>query len=319
MKGKILHISDTDLVIRSEEGNKYTAELSNIKSDLQPQIGDDIDFELVDDRAVEIYILRNESQLESVAKNAKQNANAALDKIRSQISEENLEKAKELGKSAKQNANAAFNKIRSQINEENLEKAKELGKSASAKVGQFISNTRSKGSSIENINNTVIENKFCFFSLLALLVVTFLPTFDGSNYYEAGGSNFVAVFLIPAIVTAYLGLKTLFYRILTGIALLIIVVPAVIGLYNTIVEINELAELSRSMSSMFGGFRGFGGSSASMEDLYIEIATDLAKTTLLMVVATIVAAITLIPGFHKEKQADAISSEDTPTDENNSH
>lgn len=88
MTGRILAFDTKSMqgIIRGKDENKYTFSISNIKNNVKPHIGVEVDFEINnDDNAIEIYVLE-ESQIDRTIKDASISAQNALPAIKKSFS-----------------------------------------------------------------------------------------------------------------------------------------------------------------------------------------------------------------------------------------
>ncbi len=82
MQGKILNISGVFALIRAENQDKFEVPLSEIKSELSPRVGDDVDFDLVEGKVTSVYILRQSASIDEHLSAAKDTANHIYQKVK---------------------------------------------------------------------------------------------------------------------------------------------------------------------------------------------------------------------------------------------
>ncbi|MCC5453164.1 hypothetical protein LMJ53_15695 [Rheinheimera sp. UJ51] len=68
MKGKILHTTEVEVLIRAEDGNKYRALRDEVKSAFELNIGDEVDFDIFEGQAKDVYSLRESTAIENFAR-----------------------------------------------------------------------------------------------------------------------------------------------------------------------------------------------------------------------------------------------------------
>jgi hypothetical protein len=273
MKGTILNVTETEVLIRCNEGNKHAAPLSEIKStDVKPRVGDDVDFETADGKVTDVYILRAASKVENFTHNASAKAADALAAVKGKITEEDKEKLRQLSASAKDNA-------------------VKLGGELKGKAGTLINNLKS-GQGVQGVNASSLKalpNKFALIALSLFLIFSFTEIADlrfaRLSYYDMVESYILAVFLVASLIVAGLGLSALIYRVVVGVTLFIAVKP----LYDFYDGASELGRLAKSE---------FGFRMPGIGDLFAEFSTPWIMGILLGFVLT---AVSLIPGMYKAR------------------
>lgn len=276
MKGTILNITVSDILVRCTEGNKYTAPLTQIKStDVKPKVGDDVDFEIADGQATEVYILRSASAVENLTQNATAKAAVAINAVKSHMTEENKEKVRHMA------ANAS-------------ETAQKIGGELKDKAGALLSNIQANGvgSAIQPSSVSQLQNKFALFALAFLLVFSFtnigkLESFTKFSYYDLTETYIVAFFLVGCMVIAALGLNAIIYRVALGITLFIMLLP-----------LSDLYDFAQQ-GAQFGRELGFRMRTPSFGQMFSNFTTGFIWLFLAGFVMTVA---TLVPGLYKAKQ-----------------
>lgn len=276
MKGTILNTTENDILIRCSEGNKFSALVKDIKSsDVKPKVGDDVDFEVEDGKAVEVYILRTASAFENIAQTAAEKAASSISLVKSHMTEENKEKVRHLA------ANAS-------------ETVQKIGGELKGKAGDIISNVKAGGLPAA-INTTALKqlhNKFSVFALAMLFIFSFVNVFElekyvSASYYSMVESSVFAFMLVACAIVAGLGLHVWIYRILLGATLVVILKP--------FHELYTAASDAMSVAKDFGV--DMGGS--ALDGVFSEITNGFVWFFILGLVLTLV---TLVPGVYKAKQ-----------------
>lgn len=269
MKGNILSVSETEILIRSASGEKVIAPVTEVKSsDVKPRVGDEVDFELTSDGvAKEVYILRAASQIENITQTATDVASNAFNKLKSQLNEENKDKLVSLTNSAAQTA-------------------AKLGGDLKTKMGGLVSAAQSSDMSLSSASE--LQNKFALLSLLSLLVLSFfgIVNFMGTSltFYNLTESYTLLFFIVGTMVVAFLGLNIIIYRAMTAITLLIVILP-------TIDAFKFINQGSQVMSE-------FGMRKSDPIQLFFNVTSI---NMYLFAIAFIAVALTLTPGMYKAK------------------
>ncbi|WP_445769406.1 hypothetical protein [Rheinheimera sp.] len=272
MKGTILNVAETELLLRCTDGNKYTCSLSEVKSsEVKARVGDDVDFEVVEGKAAEVYILRSASTVENFASVASAKANSALNTVKSHITDENKEKLRNMS------ANA-------------VDSAQKIGGELKDKAGALFSNIKSAdgASGFDASSLKKVPNKFSLFALAFFFIFSFTDiakverfTF---SYYDGTESYLLAILLVVCMVLAALAVNAIVYRVAVAITLFITIKP-LIDLYDASSEGLNLA-------------REFGVRLPGLGDLFAHFTTGYIVFFLLGFILT---AVTLIPGLYKAK------------------
>ncbi|TVP16343.1 hypothetical protein [Shewanella sp. KCT] len=227
MQGKILNITGKFALIRSENTDKFEVPLSEIKSELFPRIGDNVDFDLVEGKVESVYILRQSAPIDEHLFTAKNTANHIYKKVKSNINEENLDRAKEL-------ASMATGKAKANLQAINLSKAKEALK--------FVEMTPLNGTS-----GVSVHNKFALFTLTCLFVSMLLPAVNlgigvSTSYFELIDSiTLQVIFMLASFVSLAIGAPRFISKTLCAICLITILIP----LYQLFNSISDLANVGR--------------------------------------------------------------------------
>lgn len=279
MKGTILSVSDSEVLIRCADGNKHKCPLSEIKSvDVKPRPGDDVDFETSEGNATEVYILRAASKVDQLASKATEKASQAVNLAKSHLTDENKEKILALGASAS-------------------ESAQKIGGELKDKAGAFIGNLQSGQSKAAISQFSGIQNKFIVGMLCTFLLVSFFSLFkimgQGITFYQGVDSNLLAYALIGAIVVAAMGINVMVYRALVVIALLSILIPT-FQLYT------DFSDGMQAASEF-----GFRPKKMNLSNMLGNMATSFFY---IFIIGTVMTAITLIPGLYKTKTPSAPAS-----------
>ncbi|MCH8537407.1 MAG: hypothetical protein LAT66_06495 [Alkalimonas sp.] len=258
MQGTIIHATGTEIVIRGNDENKYSVALEQLKSELKPRVGDPVDFDVIDEQAQNVFILRVNSQVENMASSAKETASAAYKKVRSQINEENAEKIKVFTNTA-------------------ASKASEIGKDFSSKASSALSDIQS--------GNVTTMNKYCLISLSFLILSGFFTIYSvfgiSVNFYRATDNWFMIIFAIAAMAVAYLGVNAIVYRALTVITLLFVLMPA----YEVVSFLSDGSAMMRQMGIPANDL-------AELLNEFVRIGLYL------MIIATLMVIISLVPGIY---------------------
>jgi hypothetical protein len=282
MKGTILNVTASEILIRCSEGNKFTAAFTNVKStDVKPKVGDDVDFEVSEGQAIEVYILRSASAVENLTQNATAKAASAINAVKSQMTEENKEKVRHMA------ANAS-------------ETAQKLGGELKGKAGELLSNIQANGvgSAINPSSFNQLQNKFALFALAFLLLFSFtnigkFEDYAKFSYYDMTETYIVAFFLVGCMVIAALGLNTIIYRVALGITLFVMLLP-LSDLYDFA---KEGAQLGRDL--------GIRMRAPSFSKIFSNFTTGFIWFFIAGFVMTVA---TLLPGLYKAKQPQQLKS-----------
>lgn len=274
MKGTIINVTESEILVRCSEGNKHTAPLSQIKStDVKPKVGDDVDFEIVEGQATDVYILRAASAVENLTQTATAKAVSAINVVKSHITEENKEKVRHMA------ANAS-------------ETVQKLGGELKGKAGRLLNNVQTGdiGSSIKESSFKQLQNKFALFALTLFLVFSFtnigkLDRLAQFSYHDLTESHILAFFIVGCIVIAGFGLNVIIYRVAVAITLFITLTP--------LFDLYDLANQGASLG------REFGMRAPSFGQLFKEFTTGYIWFFFASFVMT---ASTLLPGLYKAKQ-----------------
>ena len=282
MRGTILNVTEADILIRCSERNKFTASLSQIKStDVKPKVGDDIDFEIADGQAVEVYVLRSASAVENLAQSATAKAASAIHIVKSHMTEENKEKVRHIA------ANAS-------------ETVQQLGCDLKGKAGTFLSNVQAGGaaSAINPSSFAQLQNKFALFALSFLLLFSFtnigkFEQYAKFSYYDLTDTYIVAFFLVCCIVIAWLGLNAIIYRAALGITLFVMLLP-----------LSDLYDFA-NQGAQFGRDLGFRVKAPSFDKLFSNFTTGFIW---FFISGFVMTCATLVPSLYKAKQAQSSAS-----------
>lgn len=230
MQGKILNISGVFALIRAENQDKFEVPLSEIKSELSPRVGDDVDFDLVEGKVTSVYILRQSASIDEHLSAAKDTANHIYQKVKSNINEENLDRAKEL-------AAKATGKAKEKLQAIDLSKAKETLTSVEMPT-------------LSSVSGLTVHNKFALFSLTCLFISMLLPAvnlgylgFDTpASYFDLVDSVTVQViFMLASAVSLAIGAPRFISKALCVICLVTVVAP----LYEAYDSISGLVDAGR--------------------------------------------------------------------------
>lgn len=216
MKGKILHVTEMEVLIRAEDGNKYRASREEVKSSFAMNIGDEVDFDIFEGQAKDVYSLRESTVIENFARGSKITAQKTASNIKERLGEER------------------WNEIRSATINIKTEFKTKFNDLLSGKVA--------------------IQNKFCFFSMLFLFIsgfVSLISVYGNSiNFYEIAESNIMAFLAISTMVIVYFTTSILLFRIFCGLTIFSVVYP-IINVFTGLKDAsNAMSELGMSKSMM---------------------------------------------------------------------
>jgi len=224
MKGQILHISESTLIIRAENDQKLEVSISEIKSEITPHVGDDVDFDIIEEKAVNIFILRQTASLDEHLTSAKKMAGNLYSKAKGQLNEENAKKAKDL-------ASQATNKAKESLKNIDYSKATDAIKNLKLPT---------------NTGVTQLHNKFSFLIVVLIFISMILPLVDigfgsSQSYFQLVESNsLMVIFLLLSGISLLLGLPRLITRSVSVIFLIIVSMPV----YDGINALNDMGMLS---------------------------------------------------------------------------
>ncbi|WP_412500787.1 hypothetical protein [Shewanella chilikensis] len=222
MQGKILNISGACALIRAENQDKLEVPLSEIKSELSPRVGDDVDFDLVEGKVVSVYILRQSTSIDQHLSAAKDTANHIYQQVKSNINEESLERAKAL-------AAKATGKAKEKLQAIDLSKTKETLTSVEMPT-------------LSSVSGLSLHNKFALFTLTCLFVSMLLPAvnlgFDTTVSYWKFVDNVTlqVIFMLVSAVSLAIGAPRFVSKTLCVICLVTVVAP-LYDVYNSISEV----------------------------------------------------------------------------------
>lgn len=227
MKGVILHVTDELLIIRAENQEKYEVSLSEIKSQLTPHEGDEVDFELSEQGAHSVYILRKSHTLDDHIEKTKEVAGNLYGHAKNSINEENIQKAKEF-------ASDAANKAKESLKKVDLSKARNiLPTSEQSHISKFP-----------------LYNKFSVVVLVTVFIAMILPLvkipFAGTqSYFQlVEGVSLQVIFLILSLIGLIIGLPRFFTRICSVLFLITLCLP-IYDAYNYLDDMRQMTSASK--------------------------------------------------------------------------
>ncbi|MBA6291255.1 hypothetical protein H4J58_09410 [Colwellia sp. MB3u-70] len=237
MKGQILHISESTLIIRAENDQKLEVSISEIKSEITPHVGDTVDFDIIEEKAVNIFILRQTASLDEHLNSAKEMAGNLFSKAKGQLNEENAQKAKNL-------ASQATNKAKESL--KNIDYSKATNAIKNIKLPT-------------NTGTAKLHNKFAFLIVVLIFISMVLPLVDigfgsSQSYFQLVESNsLMVIFLLLSAVSLVLGLPRLITRSVSIIFLIIASMPV----YDGINALNDMGMFSSRRRSNLDGLDPF--------------------------------------------------------------
>jgi len=228
MKGKILHLTADFSVIRADDDQKFKVAINEFKSQVSPNVGDEVDFDITDGVAHSIYVLRQ--------------ANAMDEHI----------------SHAKTAANKLYNQAKGNLNEENLNKAKDLASTAAVKAKDSLSNidfskatSAVKAVDLASSGNFKVHNKLAVVVLVSLFVSMILPMFkmfnQSQSYFDlVDSTGLLSTFMVLTLVSLLLGLPRVITRVLSIIFLITLCIP----LYDGFAFIKDMGSLFGARSNL---------------------------------------------------------------------
>lgn len=225
MKGNILHITTDSVVIRADNEQKFEVAHHEFKSQIKPNVGDEVDFDITDDAAHSVYILRQSATMDDHIGNAKTAASKLYNQAKGNLNEENLNKAKDLASTTAAKAKESFNNI-------DFSKASNAVKSINlpASVGFKI------------------HNKFAVLVLVLMFISMILPIFrifnESQSYFKlVESTGLQTMFLFLTLASLLMGLPRMVSRILSVIFIIALCVP----IYDGLSFLNDMRGFSDSV------------------------------------------------------------------------
>lgn len=221
MKGTILHITDNKFVIRAENNDKLEASISEIKSDLSPRVGDEVDFELSEQGVHCVYILRQSPSLDDHIEKTKEVAGSLYSQAKNSINEENVQKAKALASEAANKAKETFKNV-------DLAKATDTIKSVN----------------ISSVEKYPLYNKFSLIVLVTIFISMLLPLVkipfaSPQSYFQmVDATNLQVIFFILSAASLVLGLP----RLITRICSIVFLVTLTMPIYDAINFLHDMRQ-----------------------------------------------------------------------------
>ena len=218
MKGEILHVAAGIAVIRAEDNNKFEVSVSEFKSDVTPNVGDFVDFDITDNKAHTVYITKHVATMD-----------------------DRLDKAKDF-------AGGLYNQAKNNINEENINKAKELASVTASKAKDFLDKI-----DFSSMNNFKIHNKFAVLVLITLFISMILPMFsffgESNSYFKlVDGTGLQTTFMVLTLISLLLGLP----RIITRITAIIFLVALCVPIYDGFSFLSDMGGLFGRGNNVIG-------------------------------------------------------------------
>lgn len=228
MKGKILHITAESVVIRADDDQKFEVANSEFKSQVNPNIGDEVDFDITEGAAHSVYVLRQSASIDDHIGNAKTAANKFYNQAKGNLNEENLNKAKKLASTVASKAKGSLSNI-------------DLSKATSAV----------KSVNLASSGNFKAHNKFAVLVLVALFVSMILPMFkmfnETQSYFDlVDGTGLQSTFIVLTLISLLLGLPRIISRFLSIIFLITLCIP----LYDGFSFIKDMGSLFGPRSNL---------------------------------------------------------------------
>ncbi|GIU03512.1 hypothetical protein TUM4261_01280 [Shewanella sp. c952] len=274
MKGTILHITAELTIIRGENEQKFEVTPDKFSSQVSPAISDEVDFDVTDGTAHNIYVLRTTTAADKGLNKAKAVAANLYSQARNSVNEENISKARIF-------AAATAGKTKESVNNIDFSKASNALKSISTPGG----------------NGFKIHNKFSSFVLITLFISMILPLAqifnESQSYFQlVESTGFQLVFIFLALFSLLLGLPRVVSRILALIFLIVLCVP----IYDAF--------------SYFDDMRGYSGSlGLDKEMLRMLFDTMRLGLPLLLVSTLLFAILQLLPWYQTNEKFSGISGQ----------
>ncbi|SQH77828.1 conserved membrane protein of unknown function [Shewanella benthica] len=267
MKGTILHTSSESTVIRGENEQKFEVTPDKFSSLINPNVGDEVDFDIIDGTAHNVYVLRSVATIEEGLSKARVIVENLYSQAINSVNEENLRKVKKMASTTVGKAKESLNYI-------------ELSKT----------NGALKSINLPRLISFKVHNKFSSFVLITLFISMILPLaqiFNESQSYLqlVENTGFQLLFITLTLFSLLLGLPRFVSRILALIFLITLSVP----IYDAF--------------SYFDDMRGY-ASSFSLDKDMLKMLLDTMRIglPLLLISSVLFAILQLLPWYQTNEK-----------------
>lgn len=232
MKGIILSVTKDNIMIRGDDDKRYNYAVINLKSDVKPKVGDPVDFDVWNDAAQGVYILRSATTSEVLTEKTVAGAKLAIKKIKAHIPENSGEKLQSVAEKTFAGAKSGIKKAKARIPDDSANK-----------LQVFASKVLSKLKS--NSNNQYARIHYTAPSIMAIGGFLPLVAIMGESFAFFDDANYLVLFLcLAAIFIVHYNINRLFYTAAIGLSSLIFT----LSVREVVLELSNLSSFLSNMS-----------------------------------------------------------------------